>query len=101
MTVQDDWSLERFAPLRGERFALAADAAGPAPLSAELVEVHALPQPGFNGRQPFSLLFVGPPAPLLPQRTYRLIHARLPELELFLVPVAADAAGVRYQAVFA
>jgi hypothetical protein len=95
----EDLSLERFVPLRGERFALSVDAGAP-PLNAELVEAQALPQPPFNGRQPFSLIFAGPPTPLLPQRIYRLAHERLPALDIFLVPVAADAAGVRYQAVF-
>lgn len=91
-------TLSDFAPLKGEHFALVA-APGQA-LSAELVEVQALPQPAFNGRQPFSLVFAGPPAPVLPQCTYRLAHERLPALELFLVPVGADTHSVRYQAVF-
>jgi hypothetical protein len=91
-------TLDDFAPLRGERFELAIDAGSA--LSAELVEAQALPQPAFNGRQPFSLVFSGPPAPVLPQRIYRLAHQRLPALDIFLVPLAADAVGVRYQAVF-
>ncbi len=95
----DALSLARFAPLCGEPFALSVDAAPPL-LSATLVEAQALPQPAFNGREPFSLIFAGPPAPALPQNIYRLAHARLPALDIFLVPVAADAAGVRYQAVF-
>ncbi len=92
-------SLTQFVPLRGERFDLSFDAAAE-PLSAELVEAQALPLPAFNGRQPFSLVFAGPVAPLLPQQTYRIAHPGLPALDLFLVPVAADARGVRYQAVF-
>jgi hypothetical protein len=38
--------------------------------------------------------------PLLPQRIYRLEHAELDTLELFLVPIAQDASGTRYEAVF-
>ena len=91
-------TLDDFASLRGERFALSMDR-GEA-LSAELVEARALAQPPFDGRQPFSLIFAGPPVPLLPQRIYRLAHEQLPPLDIFLVPIAADAAGVRYQAVF-
>jgi hypothetical protein len=91
-------SLVDFAPLCGERFMLMV---GPdQALGAELLEAQALPQPPLNGRQPFSLVFGGPPAPLLPQRIYQVAHAQLPALELFLVPVAADPSGVRYQAVF-
>jgi hypothetical protein len=95
----DNVSLERFAPLCGEPFALSVDAEPPL-LNATLIEAKALPQPAFNGRQPFSLVFAGPPAPLLPQSIYRVAHQSLPALDIFLVPVAADASSVRYQAVF-
>ena len=91
-------TLDDFALLRGERFAMSIEPGEP--LSAELLEAQALPQPPFNGRQPFSLIFAGPPVPVLPQRIYRLTHERLPVLEIFLVPVSADVTGVRYQAVF-
>lgn len=92
-------TLAQFAALCGERFDVQAD--GIDPISAELVEAQALRQPAFEGRQPFSLLFAGPAAPQLPQRTYRLAHAGLPAaLDVFLVPIAADASGVRYEAVF-
>lgn len=94
-------TLADFAPLCGERFALSNDQTdGGDTLSAELVEAKVLPQPVFNGRQPFSLIFAGPPAPVLPQRIYRLEHASLPALDVFLVPLAADSSSVRYQAVF-
>ncbi len=91
-------TLDDFAALQGERFAVLEDGADG--LWADLVEVQPLGGAPFNGRQPFSLLFAGPAAPLLPQRTYRLAHERLPELDIFLVPIAADASGVRYQAIF-
>jgi hypothetical protein len=52
-------------------------------------------------REPFSLLFVGPADPVLPQATYVLTHATLGELAIFLVPVGRDAESVRYEAVFA
>jgi hypothetical protein len=52
-------------------------------------------------REPFSLLFVGPTDPALPQATYLLTHATLGELPVFLVPVGRDAESVRYEAVFA
>jgi len=91
-------TLEDFAALHGQRFdVLDADADG---LWAELIDVQSLGGAPCNGRQPFSLLFAGPPAPALPQRTYRLAHARMAELAIFLVPIGADAAGVRYQAIF-
>jgi hypothetical protein len=48
----------------------------------------------------FSLIFLGVPSPWLPQGSYRLVHQRIGECELFLVPIGPDAAGMRYQAVF-
>jgi hypothetical protein len=75
---------------------------GPEPVALDLVSVTALDhRPDARRREPFSLLFDGPSSPLLPQRTYRLEHARLGRLEIFLVPVARGADGrVSYEAVF-
>ena len=51
-------------------------------------------------REPFSLVFRGPREPVLPQRTYPLSHEGLGRLEIFLVPIAQDDDGTRYQAIF-
>lgn len=91
-------TLDDFAALLGERFDLQVDDA--ASLPVELVEAQPLGGAAIDGRQPFSLLFNAPATPLLPQRIYRLAHARLPALDIFLVPVGADASGARYQAIF-
>ena len=48
----------------------------------------------------FSLVFTGPVEPVLPQRTYRLVHAELHDLDVFIVPIGRDESGVRYEAVF-
>ena len=48
----------------------------------------------------FSLYFFGPGNFFLPQRTYRLTHDRLGELDIFLVAVAQEPRGYRYEAVF-
>jgi hypothetical protein len=78
-----------FAALRGERFRIASQ------FEAELVEVTEIPrEPG--GRAPFSIVFRGGPSPPLPQRIYRVEHAELGALEIFLVPIAED----RYEAIF-
>ena len=53
-----------------------------------------------NIRQPFSLTFVGRTGLRLPQQIYRLRHATLGEMEIFLVPVGADQAGSTFEAVF-
>ena len=69
-------------------------------LRLELAECVALPggQPG--RRAPFSIVFRGPPAPLLPQRIYRLENDELGALEIFLVPVGSNAEATEYEAVF-
>jgi Domain of unknown function (DUF6916) len=52
-------------------------------------------------RDPFRLVFLGPADPILPQRTYRLRHEALGTLDIFLVPIARDASGTTYEAIFA
>jgi len=51
-------------------------------------------------REPFSLLFRGPASPMLPQKSYVLSNERSGPIEIFLVPVGQDAAGLMYEAVF-
>ncbi len=53
-------------------------------------------------RNPFSLFFLGPASIYLEQKIYRIKHDAFPEpLDIFLVPVAKDARGYTYEAVFA
>jgi hypothetical protein len=87
--------LETFSPLLGDAFAIAE----PAPIELELVEARSAGDwPG--GRQPFRLLFRGPRDPLLPQSIYRLEHAELAALEIFIVPVGRGADSTTYEAIF-
>ena len=81
---------------------------GGEPLPLELVEVQRASyaaDPAAIGpnsqREPFSLLFRGPRSPYARQGTHRLEHDALGAVELFLVPLGPDAAGMRYEAVFA
>ena len=53
-----------------------------------------------RAREAFSLVFVGPGRFVLPQRTYRVEHETLGDMDLFLVPIGPDGAGMRYEAVF-
>lgn len=55
---------------------------------------------GIHMRPPFSLLFVCPDQRVLEQGVYAIDHDRLGRQEIFIVPVAADADGVHYEAVF-
>ena len=47
----------------------------------------------------FRLLFTGPVQPLLPQAMYSFKGSRRTD-DIFIVPVAADAQAVRYEAIF-
>jgi len=48
----------------------------------------------------FSLFFIGPLTPILPQSTYRLVHEKLGQQDIFLVPIGPDGGGMQYEAVF-
>jgi hypothetical protein len=101
--VLDALNVDAFAPAVGEVFVLDDEDAGR--LELELLEARTIepdaPAVGADGvRTPFRLLFRGPGEALLPQRIYRLEHGAIGALEIFIVPVARDAAGVRYEAIF-
>jgi hypothetical protein len=114
--VLETFTLQTFAPHLGESFRLRLpprpDADPPAPLDLRLIEATDLSpggaprdasgEAGTPGarRAPFSVVFRGPPAPVLPQRIYRLEHGRIGAFELFLVPIGPDGSGMRYEAVF-
>ena len=92
----EDLTVESFEGRVGEAFRLTEDEGT---FDVTLVECEALGGTALN-RVPFSLVFLGPREPVLPQRTYPLAHDELGELEIFLVPIAQDADGTRYEAVF-
>jgi hypothetical protein len=88
-------SLQQFEPLVGQPFDWP-DAGG----AAVLLQARPLGMAAAGARVPFALLFEGPAQPVLPQRTYALGHPALKGVEVFLVPVARQAGGVHYEAVF-
>jgi hypothetical protein len=90
--------LADFTPLVGSEFQL--EPQGATPLPARLLQAQAGRYAGDAARAPFSLVFEAPAQPVLPQSTYRLQHAVLGALEIFLVPVGRSATGVHYEAVF-
>lgn len=92
-------TIDDFAPRLRQTFRVALDAAA---LDLELLRATPLgaQPPAPDRRRPFSLIFRGPSAPLLPQRIYRLENASLGALEIFLVPIGPDAAGLCYEAIF-
>ncbi|HZT57421.1 MAG TPA: hypothetical protein VFA21_02230 [Pyrinomonadaceae bacterium] len=77
-------------------------AEAPRPVELELVEVKGWttrPEEE-QGMERFSLVFRGPSDIFVPQQTYRLAHDRMGEMDIFLVPVARESDGFRYEAVF-
>ncbi len=91
-------TIETFAPRIGEGFRLSAGD-GQA-MDAKLIEATPLGASAHGGRQPFSIVLLGPAAPVWPQRIYRVEHEALDPLDLFLVPVGPRDGGMQYQAIF-
>lgn len=97
--VLDAVTLAHFEPLVGSPFTLKLD--DTASLSAQLVEARPGRCSSPEGRAPFSLTFEAPLEPALPQSIYRLEHAQMGSMDIFLVPIARTATGLHYEAVFA
>src|SRR3954471_23946464 len=89
-----------FADKVGDVFAVGEPDMPAIPLT--LTEATALPaRYGLpNARAPFSLVFLGKDPRVLPQKLYRLEHADMGVVTIFLVPIGKDARGVSYQATF-
>ena len=99
----ETFTVATFAPHQGEPFTVRADERIALTLTlSEVTPRGPAPAPSADGprRAPFSLLFHGPPSPLLPQRIYRVEHPAIGAFDLFLVPLGPDRAGMRYEAVF-
>ena len=87
-----------FEACRQQPFGLELD--GREGMSLALLDVYRPSGPPSGGRQLFSLAFRGPRQPVLPQQVYTLTNETLGRLEIFLVPIGPDGAGLRYEAVF-
>jgi hypothetical protein len=85
-----------FEPRIAENFRIPTPA-GEIPL--RLVEVHRLGKALQRG-DAFSLTFLSPPGPFLPQAIYPLQHPAFEALDLFLVPLGPKNGGNSYEAVF-
>jgi hypothetical protein len=89
-------SIDDFAPHLDAAFELQA-AGGVVPL--KLAKVDPVGDSGRAGGA-FSLIFVAPKGPSLPQAIYPVSHPALGILEFFLVPVGPTQGGSGYQAIF-
>jgi hypothetical protein len=96
----DRLTAHSFAPHEGTDFTV--HLAPDVPIHLRLTTVTRFPlQPHAPRPEPFSLEFVGPAAPLLPQAIYPLEHPDMGDVDLFLVPLGpGPGGGVRYEAVF-
>ena len=93
----ENLTIESFAGHRGSAFRLVADEE--VGFDVTLADVTALGDSGV--RQAFSLIFHAPlVAPVMPQRIYRLEHAELGVLDLFVVPLGPKSGFFRYEVIF-
>jgi hypothetical protein len=108
-TMLETFTRSTFLDRVGDRFLMHPGSGSNGALEVELVEVSA---PGSGSselqaetqpsgeREPFSLVFRAPVHAPREQGTYRIEHPELGAFDLFLVPIGADAEGVRLEAVF-
>jgi hypothetical protein len=97
--VSDRLELATFEPCVGEAFRIE-PGDGP-PVELTLTEATAGPwQPEDDSTFAYELTFRGPADRVLAQATYRMTHATLGSLDIFIVPLSSDAEGATYQAVF-
>lgn len=73
---------------------------GASSYTLSLVEVDSRAARGPGERAPFSLLFLGPAEPVLPQAMYEFEHRAHAPMTLFIVPVGPQDGQMRYEAVF-
>jgi hypothetical protein len=91
-----DLSKSAFEQNLNTTFWLLDDSQQPQPM--DLVEL--TQGPASPGLEQFSLQFRGDRNRIFSQRTYPMKHDSIGEFELFLVPIAQDANGTLYEAVF-
>ncbi|MEP6718494.1 MAG: hypothetical protein ABJB21_05085 [bacterium] len=91
---------DEFSKHVNTKFRLTTD--GEHQIELELAEVkgYARKAEEHSGMERFSVFFDGPGDVQLPQGLYSLKHDQMGEFEIFLVPIARDERGFRYEAVF-
>ena len=83
-------------------FSIRLDPEGATTIDLQLVSVKELgATTGTGSRAPFSLHFLGPVSQqYLQQHTYTMVNETLGTLEIFIVPLGAEAGRMRYEAIF-
>ncbi|MDT7542411.1 MAG: hypothetical protein QOE33_2315 [Acidobacteriota bacterium] len=95
MTLEN-MTRESFAENLNTKFSLLVESGEP--LEIELVEASEAMRVGASER--FSIIFRGAGNFFLQQGSYHLEHERLGALDIFIVPIAREQDGFRYEAVF-
>jgi hypothetical protein len=92
-------TLDTFTPHLNTAFRLFPQGAGPVEVKLVRAEMMTVGKRTPNAYS-FHLRFVGPKTPRLEQQTFEIEHPEIGRLNLFLVPVAEDAEGRHYEAIF-
>lgn len=100
MNPDDLFTAQDFEPYIDHVFGVAFEPEGEVQAAFVLREVTSRMGAAGQLREPFTLIFDGPPEVELPQNTYWLEHEKRGRIPIFLVPIAADAERRIYQAVF-
>lgn len=96
--MSDPYELSTYESRVGDMFRL--EFADHPPVDLKLVEAAPGPwQRPDGGKTAFRLEFSGPPEPVLAQATYRMQHAELGALDIFIVPIAQDESAATYEAI--
>jgi hypothetical protein len=90
------FTLADFEPRIDDRFHVATPVGD---VALRLVEIRSLGQ-SLRAGGAFSLTFLSPPGPFLPQAIHTLQNPVLGTLEIFLVPLGPKDAGNSYEAIF-
>ena len=92
---------ETFAGHEREAFTVTGPSPAP-PLTMALTSVTTWgPPPAAGDRQPFTIHFSGPLEPVLAQSICHVEHEAIGAIDMFMVPIGPDQAGMRYEAIFA
>jgi hypothetical protein len=77
-------------------------AESPRPVELKLIAVTPRPSEPHEeaGMERFSAVFSGPVDIFLPQQTYHLVHPEMGEFDVFLVAIAREPDGFKYEAVY-
>jgi hypothetical protein len=98
--MSDFQTVAEFAKHLNTNFRVQAES--PRPVELKLIAVTPRPSEPHEeaGMERFSAVFSGPVDIFLPQQTYHLIHPEMGEFDVFLVAIAREPDGFKYEAVY-